>query len=138
MRMLAACLALAACAAAPDLPAAQRLVGCWISRGPSAVVTMRWMPDAAHAGVMNGVLTNQSAGGRTLYVLTPTSEGELFCRLDDDGAASSRCWSVAAGEAGSLEGGRVFIDAYGERLRIEVLGAGPRELIFEGRRDGCD
>jgi hypothetical protein len=48
-----------------------------------------------------------------------------------------RCWRVAEGDGGSLEGGRAFIDAHGDRLRITVLGDGPEHLIFYGRRQGC-
>jgi hypothetical protein len=45
---------------------------------------------------------------------------------------------VAQGESGSLEGGRAFIDAFSDRLRISVVGDGDERTIFQGRRDGCD
>jgi hypothetical protein len=59
------------------------------------------------------------------------------CELDAEGAAT-KCWIVARGAGGSLEGGRVFIDTHGERLRITVAGDGPERVIFQGNRDGCD
>lgn len=136
MRAILACLALSACATAPPLPPAERLAGCWINRD-AGVAAMRWTPDPDHPGVMNGALSRPDQE-RALYVLTPTNEGDLLCRLDRDGAASSRCWAVASGVGGSLEGGRAFIDAFGDRLRIEVVGDGPSRIIFQGRRDGCD
>lgn len=136
MRAILVCLALAACATAPPLPPAERLAGCWINRDAGAS-TMRWIADGEHPGVMNGEL-HRTGRAPTRYVLTPTNEGDLFCRLDEDGAATSRCWAVASGQGGSLDGGRVFIDAFGDRLRIEVLGDGPSRVLFQGRRDGCD
>ncbi|MEZ6023847.1 MAG: hypothetical protein R3C16_10655 [Hyphomonadaceae bacterium] len=46
---------------------------------------------------------------------------------------------MAQGRSGSLQGGRAFIDASGERLRIAVVSeAGAERIIFNGRRDGCD
>lgn len=73
----------------------------------------------------------------TRYTLEPSDEGHSICELGADGAAT-KCWRVARGEGGSLEGGRVFIDAHGERLRIAVVGDGPEQVIFQGNRDGCD
>lgn len=139
MRVAAACLLLAACATATvQGPPPERVAGCWISR-EALVTTMRWMPDGERAGVLTGSRLQYSAGGpsRTRYSLEQSAAGWSFCELDEAGAAS-RCWLVAEGQGGSLEGGRVFIDAYGERLHIAVIGDGPEQVIFHGRRDGCD
>ena len=80
----------------------------------------------------------QAGGARsTRYTLEPSDAGWSMCELDASGAAT-RCWQVAEGEGGSLEGGRAFIDTHGDRLRITVIGDGPDQTIFYGRRDGCD
>jgi hypothetical protein len=73
----------------------------------------------------------------TRYTLEPSEQGHSLCELDASGAARI-CWVVARGEGGSLEGGRAFIDSYGDRLRISIVGDGPERIIFHGRRDGCD
>lgn len=139
MRVVAACLLLAACATAGALkPPPERVAGCWISRD-SVVSTMRWLPDPEYPGVLIGSRLQYAAGGpvRTRYSMEQSAAGWSFCELDESGAAS-RCWQVAEGQGGSLEGGRVFIDAHGERLHIAVIGDGPDQFIFRGRRDGCD
>lgn len=139
MRVAAACLLLAACATAGvPKPPPERVAGCWISR-ESVVSTMRWLPDASRPGALVGSRLQYAAGGpiRTRYSMEPSAAGWSFCEIDDAGAAS-RCWLVAEGQGGSLEGGRVFIDAYGDRLHINVIGDGSDLLIFRGRRDGCD
>jgi hypothetical protein len=139
MRAVAACLFLAACAtASAPRPPPERLAGCWINRD-SGVITMRWTPDSSRPGTLTGSRLHYGASSpvRTRYSLEQSAAGWSFCELDSSGAAS-RCWLVAEGEGGSLEGGRVFIDAYGERLHIAVVGDGPDQVIFHGRRDGCD
>lgn len=141
MRNALACMMLvAACATAPtDIPADQQLRGCWINRDVGAT-TMRWLPDRTRPDVLAGSrLVYRQAGApvSTRYSLEPSDEGHSMCELDADGAAT-RCWRVARGEGGSLEGGRVFIDAHSDRLRIAVIGDGPERVIFQGRRDGCD
>lgn len=140
MRALAACLALVACATmdAPRAPP-ERVAGCWINRD-AGVATMRWLPHRERPGVLSGsriVYGQTGVRSSTRYVLEPSADGWALCELDAAGAASS-CWQVAQGEGGSLEGGRAFIDAHGERLRIAILGAGPERVIFQGQRDGCD
>lgn len=135
----AACLVLTACATPSPRGPAERLAGCWINRDAGAV-TMRWLPDRARPGVMAGhkLVYGQTGAPRgTRYTLEPSETGASLCELDADGAAT-RCWPVAEGEGGSLEGGRAFIDAHGERLRITVIGDGADREIFQGRRDGCD
>jgi hypothetical protein len=135
---LAVCLA--ACAtAAPDRAPAEQLRGCWINRDVGAT-TMRWLPDRERPGVLAGarhVYRQTGAPQLTRYALEPSEEGASFCELDAAGAAT-KCWVVARGQGGSLEGGRVFIDTHGERLRITLIGDGPEQTIFQGRRDGCD
>ncbi|MBC7770124.1 MAG: hypothetical protein H7124_15175 [Phycisphaerales bacterium] len=137
---VAACLLASACAtAAPAGPPSERLAGCWINRDAGAV-TMRWLPDRARPGVLTGsrLVYGQTGVTRsTRYSLEPSDSGSSLCELGADGAAT-RCWAVAEGEGGSLEGGRAFIDAHGDRLRISVIGDGPDQDIFHGRRDGCD
>lgn len=140
MRHAAALLVfLAACASAPDAtPPGEQLRGCWINRDAGAI-TMRWLPDRERAGVLSGVRHIYRQGGAqvTRFTLEPSEEGASMCELDASGAAT-KCWRVARGDSGSLDGGRVFIDADGERLRISVAGDGPERTIFQGRRDGCD
>lgn len=140
MKRLLVCLLLAACATAPtSRTPAERVHGCWINRDAGAT-TMRWLPDRERAGVMTGAKLVYRQGGSptsTRYTLEPSEAGWSLCELDAAGAAS-RCWQVAQGEGGSLDGGRAFIDAHSDRLRITVIGDGPDQNIFQGRRDGCD
>lgn len=140
MRILLASLLLAACATTPQRNPLAQVAGCWINRDIGAV-TMRWLPAPAQPGTMRGTRINYGHSGaarRGLYALEPSGQGYALCELDPEGAAAVSCWQVAAGEGGSLEGGRAFIDTHGDRLRIAVLGAGAEQLIFQGRRDGCD
>jgi hypothetical protein len=140
MKVLLASLLLAACATAPQRSPLERVAGCWISRDIGAV-TMRWLPEPAQPGTLQGTRIDYNESGAARhgrYTLEPSGEGFALCELDSEGAAAVSCWQVASGEGGSLEGGRAFIDAHGDRLRITVLGAGPEQLIFQGRRDGCD
>lgn len=141
MKRLALCLLLTACAAtAPNASTPpERVHGCWINRDAGAS-TMRWLPDRTREGVMAGAKLVYRQGGAPLstrYTLEPSESGWSLCELDTAGAAS-RCWQVAQGEGGSLEGGRAFIDAHSDRLRITVIGDGADQTIFQGRRDGCD
>jgi hypothetical protein len=136
---LAAILVLAACAtSAEEKPPPERVAGCWINRDAGAS-TMRWLPDRARPGVLAGSLIVYGQTGVTSssrYSLEPSGDGWSLCEID--AGAATRCWQVAQGQGGSLEGGRVFIDAHGDRLRIAVIGDGPEMVIFHGRRDGCD
>lgn len=140
MRVVAAaCLFAAACATSPA-PPAERLAGCWIGRDGAVTMTMRWLADAERPGVLAGARLIYGADGsvsNTDYALAPGTAGSRLCELGADGAAA-RCWEVAEGEGGSLESGRAFIDRHGERLRIAIIGDGPEQLVFAGRRDGCD
>jgi len=141
MRIAAALLLLlAACAStSSDAPPNQRVRGCWINRDVGAT-TMRWLPDRALPDVLAGVrhVYRQTGSPQvTRFALQPSEEGFSFCELDATGAAT-KCWRVAQGQGGSLDGGRVFIDTHGERLRITLVGDGPERTIFQGRRDGCD
>lgn len=141
MRIVIACLAVAACATGgmnAKTPA-ERLSGCWISRD-AGVITMRWRPDAARPGAMLGQRTaygQAGAANTTAFSLEPSDLGASFCAIDREGVAT-QCWRVAEGQGGSLEGGRAFIDAHSDRLRIEIVGDGANRLIFFGRREGCD
>lgn len=138
MRALIALLLVASCATAPALTPAERVAGCWIDRvGDNDAVTMRWLPGAA--GALNGDLLRYSsagAGGRESYVLRQTAEAWALCETTE--GSGGACWNVAEGQTGSLEGGRAFIDAHGERLRIAILDGGGERVLFQGRRDGCD
>ncbi|MEZ5960820.1 MAG: hypothetical protein R3C30_10415 [Hyphomonadaceae bacterium] len=139
-RAAASLLFVAACATtASNLSPPEQLRGCWINRDVGAT-TMRWLPDRERPDVLAGSrLVYRQAGApvSTRFTLEPSEQGHSVCELGADGAAT-RCWRVARGEGGSLEGGRVFIDSHGERLRITVVGDGPERTIFQGRRDGCD
>ncbi|MFT3726904.1 MAG: hypothetical protein QM759_03675 [Terricaulis sp.] len=136
MRALIACLVLVGCAtdADPRTPA-ERVAGCWINRDAGAVI-MRWLPDPGHPGALNGTRSSLGIGGRRTehFALEQDPEGWRMCRQGE----APQCWSVAQGDGGSLQGGRVFIDAAGDNLHIAVMGDGPEHVIFQGRRDGCD
>jgi hypothetical protein len=135
----AALLFLTACATTPP-PPPERLAGCWIARGENGQTrTLRWLPDADRPGVMNGDLLAYEASGTTQnarFTLEPRDSGWAFCTHAD--AAAPHCRAVAEGQHGSLEGGRVFIDSFGDTLHISVFGEGPEQVIFRGHRDGCD
>lgn len=139
-KALASLMLVAACASSPtQRPPDEQVRGCWINRDVGAT-TMRWLPDRTRPNVLAGSkLVYRQAGPpvSTRYTLEPSEQGHSMCELDASGAAT-QCWRVARGEGGSLEGGRVFIDAHAERLRITVVGDGPERVIFQGRRDGCD
>ena len=140
MRSLLACLALAACATVPQPPPPERVAGCWFNRDVGAV-SMRWHPSEAPPGAFTGTRRDygQSGAGRTIrYSLEPSGEGWALCELDAAAEAATRCWQVAQGEGGSLEGGRAFIDRHSDRLRIAVLGSGAEQVIFQGKRNRCD
>lgn len=134
MRTILACLALAACAT--TLTPAERLAGCWVAQAPSPVA-MNWAPDAARPDVMIGVRSDPGGGAPTRFSLGPGDRGQVLCELGLN-AADQRCWAVAEGEGGSLEGGRAFIDRHGARLTIEVLGAAPSVIVFQGHKRRCD
>ncbi len=99
---------------------------------------MRWFADQHHAGALHGdklVYSAEGPGENAQYRLEPRGESWTLCQLE---AAGERCWQVAQGQEGSLEGGRAFIDAHGENLRIAILGDGAERIVFQGVRDGCD
>jgi hypothetical protein len=140
MRTLVALLLLAACATPPPSPPPERLAGCWIDRSVDDVVTtMRWLPERARPGVLEGRLLeyarDPAENRHARYTLEPREVHFVMC---SHWQVEPICWRVAEGEAGSLEGGRVFIDAGEEVLRISVLSDGVEDVIFSGRRDGCD
>jgi hypothetical protein len=136
MRAVLAALLVASCATLP--PPSTRLAGCWIDRNDDGTATtMRWMPDESRPGVFNGALLNYTATGAgeaERYTLQPRGRAWDLCR-----AGTTQCWEVAQSSSGSLEGGRAFIDAHGDRLRVSVLDFRTEErIIFSGARDGCD
>lgn len=138
MRALIACLLAAACATTSSAPPAERVHGCWIARG-DMTTTFRWLPETQAGGRMTGVSMIYGTGaprrgGR--YAVDQRENGAFFCQLET--ADGETCWRIAEGRAGSLEGGRAFIDQHGERLRISVVSAEGERLIFDGQRDGCD
>lgn len=134
--VLSVVLVLAGCvtAAAPT----ERVAGCWISRDGATTTTMRWLPDRENSGVLRGdrlIYAPNAEPRATSYTLAPDGNAHSFCTTGDN----PRCWRVAAGASGSLQGGRAFVDAHGERLRISVVSdTGGERVIFNGRRDGCD
>ena len=139
MRALLAAVLVASCATAVA-PPPNRLAGCWIDRKPdNTAVTMRWLPDPEVPGALRGdrmSYTPQGVGeDRGSYTLRQEAgtEAWMLCNL-----TAERCWQVAEGESGSLEGGRAFIDATRERLRISLIDGAVERIIFQGARDGCD
>lgn len=139
MRALFALLLTAACATVPAETPASRVAGCWIARdGSGGATTMRWLRDAQRPGVLNGDRLVYGADGAPQserYRLEPNGDLWSLCQIE---ATGERCWQVAEGEEGSLEGGRAFIDAHRENLRITVVGDGADRVVFQGARDGCD
>lgn len=141
MRALVAAVLVASCATAALPPPNERLAGCWIDRkADNTAITMRWLPPSPEATVLRGErLIYGSAGAttdRSSYELAPEGEGWNFCVVTDPTAP--RCYRVAEGESGSLEGGRAFIDQHRERLRISIIADGVERIVFQGDRDGCD
>jgi hypothetical protein len=139
MRAVLASLLVAACAtAASDRTPPERVAGCWINRD-AGVVSMRGLLDREHEFMLIGSRVNYSLMGTAMsqrYSLQASEAGWSLCEIES--GAATRCWVVAQGDGGSLEGGRAFIDAHGDRLRIAILGDGPERVIFYGQRDGCD
>jgi hypothetical protein len=140
VRIVIACLLVAACATTPPTAPPERLAGCWIGRTDEGVTTtMRWLPDRARSGVIEGQWLeyhrDPAENRYSRYTLEPRGETWIMC---SHWQTSPVCREVAEGEGGSLEGGRVFIDAHGESLRISEIVEGLEEVIFDGRRDGCD
>lgn len=133
MRVLATLLLAAACATAPAATPPERIAGCWISRAnPENVMTMRWLRDPATPGALAGHVNTMTSS--TPYRLEPRGAEWALCEAQAGGA----CWTVAQGEEGSLEGGRAFIDAHDEYVRLSVVDDGAEREIFQGARDGCD
>jgi hypothetical protein len=99
---------------------------------------MRWFPDADRPEVMVGsYLAYPNAAAPRTFTLGPGSDGQpALCQVPASG--EQRCWPVARGSSGSLEGGRAFIDIGGDRLRIAILDGSTERVIFQGARDGCD
>ena len=135
--LFAVALLLTACATAPERTPSERVAGCWIDRASSGVVTtMRWLPHAERASALRGakIIYGLGPAAHEEYLLEQRTAGWTLCQLD----GGEHCWQVAQGESGSLEGGRAFIDAFSDRLRISVVDASGEREIYEGRRDGCD
>ncbi len=138
MRAFLALLFTAACATTFGGQPGDRVAGCWIERdGSGGATTMRWLPDPQRPGALRGDKLVYASGGaqNEQYRLEPNGEAWTFCQIE---AAGERCWQVAEGEEGSLEGGRAFIDAHREDLRITIVGDGADRVVFQGARDGCD
>jgi hypothetical protein len=140
MRALLAAVLVASCATTVVPPPPDRLAGCWIDRkADNTATTMRWLADLENPGALRGERMTYTAAGvgadRGSYTLRPEGEGWTFCQAYDP---APRCWRVAEGESGSLEGGRVFIDAAYDRLRISIFDDSSERIIFQGARDGCD
>jgi hypothetical protein len=134
MRALIACLVLAACATSTEVTPNQRLIGCWVNRD-ARPARMRWSEDPAQPGRLLATKTTFGIAGDNSterYVLERSDDVWRMCMQ----GAAPRCWNLAHGESGSLEGGRVFIDG-GDTVRIAVLGDGPERVIFQGQRESC-
>lgn len=140
MRVLLAGLLVAACVTTTaELPPPARLLGCWAS-SDGMTTRMRWTaPDASNPNSLRGRKTELRLGSteRLYYALDPDGDGFVFCELTDEQGASGRCFQVAQGQQGSLEGGRAFIDLAGSRLRVSIVGDGPERIIFSGQRESC-
>ena len=136
-----ALLALAACASAPKPDAAVR--GCWISREGAGATTMRWLPDRQEPGRLNGDMLVYGAGEPQARRFALETHAGAW-RLCEPEAPGAPCWAVAQGRGGAIGEGPIFISGGGERLRIvrvsqpEGGGALRHDVIFAGRRDGCD
>jgi hypothetical protein len=138
MRTLLALLFIAGCATTPGPSPADRVAGCWISRDEAGATTMRWFADTDRPGALRGdklTYVSGAAGQAERYSLAPRGGGWALCAME---SAGERCWQVAEGQEGSLEGGRAFIDAHHDDLRISIMGDGAERVVFDGARDGCD
>jgi hypothetical protein len=140
MKRLLALVLVAGCATSLASQPGERVAGCWISRDAAtgAATTMRWVADDRRAGALRGDKLAYVAGGASEaehYRLEPRGRDWALCQIE---AGGERCWQVAQAEEGSLEGGRAFIDAHREDLRISIVGDGAERVVFEGDRDGCD
>jgi hypothetical protein len=137
MRSLAAALLLAGCVTANAPP--DHIEGCWIERtARGGAATMRWFPDNERPEVIVGhYLSYPGSDTRRTYTLAPIGDGNWnFCFVQSSG--EQRCWAVARGQGGSLQGGRAFIDIHGERIRIAIIDGSVERVVFQGVRDGCD
>lgn len=133
MKVFATLLLAAACATTPAPTPPERIFGCWISRAnPENVMMMRFLRDASAPGVLNGHVSTMTSS--TPYRLEPRGAEWALCEAQAGGA----CWTVAQGDEGSLEGGRAFIDAHDDYVRLSVVNGGAEREIFQGARDGCD
>jgi hypothetical protein len=140
MRILLALVLTAACATVSGGSPAARAAGCWIDRdGAGGATTMRWLTDVTRPGALSGEKAvtngNGAVSARERYRLEPRGETWALCQIE---TAGERCWQVAEGEEGSLEGGRAFLDAHHDMLRISIMGDGDDRILFQGLRDGCD
>jgi hypothetical protein len=141
MRALVAAVLVASCATAAISPPPERLAGCWIDRkADNTAITMRWLPQSSETAVLRGERLTYGPTGvisdRASYELSPEGAGWKLCVVSDPNAP--RCYQVAEGESGSLEGGRAFVDAHGDRLRISIFADSVERITFQGVRDGCD
>lgn len=136
MRAALFALLLTACASAPEAAGGFGITGCWASRDETLVETLNWRESA---GGLEGELIVFAQGdahaARNQLTLARNAEGWRLCEPTAEGAP---CWQVAHENTGSLEGGRAFIDRFGDRLRIGVVGAdGVERKVFEGEREAC-
>ena len=134
MRMLAACLLLAACVTGQSTTPSARVAGCWIVRGHTHTTTLRWTPDALAQETFHGVLARTEADGipevaryRLEQLVTISSDRSgrssttfewMLCAAELHRHGQEQCRRVVEGRGGSLE---IFIDQHGERLRIAVI-----------------
>lgn len=92
---------------------------------------MRWDVGAVQGAYVGEIAPAEGAPGR--YTLANTASGWALCT-----AEGGSCWSVEQARSGSLQGGRAFIDGYGEHVQLVVVREdGGEALRFEGRRAAC-
>lgn len=136
MRAIVFALSLAACATAPTSAANFRLAGCWANRAEGRAQTMTWREVGA--GLEGELVASASDNSSVVRQQFTLAQAEAGWRLCETSVELAPCWAVAHENTGSLEGGRAFIDRFGDRLRIGVVGAdGVERKIFEGEREAC-
>ena len=136
MRFAALALLLSACATSQALSPPERVLGCWVERSELVTTTLNWSAGA-EAGRVSGQLTTRNARETVSLPLRLSGDeqnGWQVCGIP----ARDSCFVVAQGASGSLEGGRAFIDRYGERLHLSIVDGNGGDLVrFVGESAAC-